>query len=274
MTTKKRKQYPSQARLRELFDYDADGFLVWKWRDDRSNSWNKRWAGEAIGKVCVSSDLDIRRSVKIDGVKYSATDIAWIFFHSDILDGYRIRLNDKFSGICMNNLRQEKTDGKRTYHSGIVFGRSKSSKYIGVSRRPNGFYVAEAVTDGKRVRIGTFSTEEAAAASYDDFVKREHGVNWSNNNAECDDFEKYRVTRGQKQTRQQSSASGYKGVYKSEKRWVAIIQRGGKSGRKHLGRFPTKEEAARAYNIAAHEHYGEQAVLNDIPDPLGRGDIF
>ena len=40
----------------------------------------------------------------------------------------------------------------------------------------------------------------------------------------------------------------------------------------YLGTFSTKEEAARAYNIAAYEHYGENAVLNDIPDPLGKGE--
>jgi hypothetical protein len=44
--------------------------------------------------------------------------------------------------------------------------------------------------------------------------------------------------------------------------------------KEYIGTFDTKEEAARAYNIAAREYYGDHAELNDIPDPLGQGDIF
>lgn len=42
----------------------------------------------------------------------------------------------------------------------------------------------------------------------------------------------------------------------------------------YLGTFDDQVDAARAYNIAAYDHYGEHAVLNDIPDPLGKGDTF
>ena len=53
---------------------------------------------------------------------------------------------------------------------------------------------------------------------------------------------------------------------RKSKKWYS------KLGNKYLGCFKTQEEAARAYNIAAYEHYGENAVLNDIPFPLG--DVF
>jgi len=59
------------------------------------------------------------------------------------------------------------------------------------------------------------------------------------------------------------AASGYKGVYVHETRWRAQITKNQK--RHHLGLFETPEEAARAYNTAAVELFGEYAHLNVIP---------
>jgi hypothetical protein len=58
--------------------------------------------------------------------------------------------------------------------------------------------------------------------------------------------------------------SGYKGVSwcKQTKKWRAQIAKNSKD--LHLGRFKTKEEAARAYNDAALEHFGEFAYLNPV----------
>ena len=60
------------------------------------------------------------------------------------------------------------------------------------------------------------------------------------------------------------TASRYKGVYwsKGNQNWYAQIGISGKS--KHLGTFETEVEAARAYNRAAVERFGEFARLNVI----------
>jgi hypothetical protein len=62
-----------------------------------------------------------------------------------------------------------------------------------------------------------------------------------------------------------TSKSGYKGVIfdKRNKKFKAQIGIGGKP--LYLGLFPTVEAAARAYNEAALEHFGEFARLNEIP---------
>lgn len=57
--------------------------------------------------------------------------------------------------------------------------------------------------------------------------------------------------------------SGYKGVYLSRgKYWIARITYHRKL--MHLGIFPTKEEAAIAYNKAALKYFGEFVKLNEI----------
>jgi len=65
--------------------------------------------------------------------------------------------------------------------------------------------------------------------------------------------------------KQRNNTSGYKGVswFKRVGKWHARIQINGRD--KHLGYFDILEEAARAYNVAALEHFGEFAKLNEIP---------
>ena len=59
-----------------------------------------------------------------------------------------------------------------------------------------------------------------------------------------------------------ANMSGYKGVRWRAGKWVAEITV--KGIYTYLGRFPEKEDAARAYNKAALRHEGEFAVLNGV----------
>jgi hypothetical protein len=58
--------------------------------------------------------------------------------------------------------------------------------------------------------------------------------------------------------------SGYKGVYRLNGKWAAMV--GLNYKRVYLGTFDTPEEAAQAYNVKARELFGEYALLNDIPN--------
>lgn len=56
--------------------------------------------------------------------------------------------------------------------------------------------------------------------------------------------------------------SGYKGVYGRAPRWFVQIRANKK--RFHIGSFSCRHEAARAYNAAAKQHFGEFARLNHV----------
>ena len=62
----------------------------------------------------------------------------------------------------------------------------------------------------------------------------------------------------------QPCSSMYKGVWFDNRRyaWKAAIQHEGK--RKHIGRFSSELEAAKAYNEAALRLHGKFARLNEI----------
>jgi hypothetical protein len=59
--------------------------------------------------------------------------------------------------------------------------------------------------------------------------------------------------------KQGNNTSGLKGAYfrKSDGRWMSAIRVGGKQ--KHLGYYPSANEAHKAYCVAAAEYYGEYA---------------
>lgn len=58
------------------------------------------------------------------------------------------------------------------------------------------------------------------------------------------------------------NTSGYKGICKRRNRWQAYIYHNCKQ--LHLGSFVTKEEAAKAYDNAARDLYGDFARLNGV----------
>jgi hypothetical protein len=66
--------------------------------------------------------------------------------------------------------------------------------------------------------------------------------------------------------KQTNNTSGYKGVYwnKKNEAWIAAIKLHGKFY--HIGCFPNKKSAAKAYNKAALIYHGEFALLNEIQE--------
>ncbi|MFJ7919707.1 AP2 domain-containing protein [Lysinibacillus fusiformis] len=112
--------------------------------------------------------------------------------------------------------------------------------------------------DGKQVSlkkfiIGDFDSKGITNINKNFFDCRKENLRFANQRTIT------RNTRGSK-----GSSSKYKGVYwdKSRDKWAAEIRVDNK--KRFLGRFDNEDEAAKKYNEAAFEFYGEDCFLNVI----------
>lgn len=259
MTTK-RKQYPSQARLRELFDYDPEGFLVWKYNPDRRPQWNGRYAGKIAGKYEFSpSSLQYVYRVGIGDEVYSGNSLIWIYFGGTIDERKQVHKKDWSKPPAIENLVQVLPSERKSrphMRSSGEFGK-------GVTKRSGSdFFICEPVNGG----CFRFMSRDDAETHYDNEYEKDRGER--PNGTERKNVEHKILSTGlmrhihhAKRARKEGK---YCGVNKHRDSFSSYL-----SG-KYLGVFASKEQAARAYNIAAYEHYGESAILNDIPDPLGK----
>ena len=257
------KEYPSQARLRELFDYDPDGFLVWRETLSRRNK-----KGNPAGSRGFNKELRYVYDIGINGEIYKGVRLIWIWHKGENPDGKVYTKNGIYSDTRIENLTLRQGAPKTNY-----LKKRGGSEYIGVYKRGDSWRCEFKGND-----LGHFSTQEAAARAYDIEGEKIFGENGFTSNGvdKTIDIEKYRVTlKGNKRLLKtaRGTQSKYIGVSKhiTKKKGVRFSV---KFRKKHMGIFETEQQAARAYNIAAYEHYGENAVLNDIPDPLGKGDAF
>ena len=335
MTTKKRKQYPSQARLRELFDYDPDGFLVWKHRDDERKATNTNYAGCRAGGVFVSDSLEISYRISIKKIVYTGQSLIWVWHNGGIPDGMQVYRKDPNGGFRIQNLELLTCDGYGRNFLRRNANKCSQSEFLGVCKTKNGlFWQGGTYIYGPTCR---FFTDIDAATHYDNAYEDKKGFRPNGTTREQVKPISRELGNHLQHHRRKSNPNDIVGVYEDSRqktnrfysrigrrnlgkfetkedaarayniaafeafgvhasfndiphpfknpkkivprgKLVGVQVRNGKIAaffkRKQIGTFDTREQAARAYNIAAYEHYGEHAVLNDIPDPLGKGDIF
>jgi hypothetical protein len=138
------------------------------------------------------------------------------------------------------------------------------SKYKGVTWfKKNKKWGAQIRMDGKNKFLGLYDCEKEAALRYnEEAIKRWKGFALINELSEEDIKEIKNFKKWQEENPSQTSR--FRGVswHKRVKKWVAKISINKK--RIHLGVFNTEIEAAKAYNKAAIDTWGERAKLNDV----------
>jgi len=255
-----KKQYPSQARLKELFDYDEKrGALIWKYRKEMTASWNTKHSGHDAGCNYLSSyHLKYELRVGISKKTYDGIRIIWIWINGDISDGKIIsRINHLLpptpENICSSYCVKGPT------HIGI----NNKEGYLGVHKQKgSSFFRCRIISEST-----WFATEYAAATHYDNAWEIKSGDR--PNGTKKADVSSQIVNSSIAQHIQNATRSlkkyGSVGVEErgqGGKRFNATINRD------YLGTYPTKNQAAKAYNDAAIALYGEHAVLNPI------GEVF
>jgi hypothetical protein len=152
----------TQEQALKFFDYNSStGELIWKYRPEKTNSWNSRFAGKVAGGVADPW----RKFVKIDGVSFLVHRVVWLRAYGTLpkqLDhkdgnGYNNRLE---------NLR-EATQSQNMWNRIAI-------KRGGVDRVCNKFR-AKIMIRYKQVYLGLFSTREEAEQAYIEASKKLRG---------------------------------------------------------------------------------------------------
>lgn len=239
------KKYPTQEELREQFDYHPDGYLI------------RNSTGERADRLYTSKNKSserIRFMVSMNSTSYDLKRLVWIFHKRGIGKGFNIynKSGDVFDNRIENLIKtKEKRNPKQRYQ---MKANSKTG-FIGVYER-GGKYRAKI---GKE-SLGEYTSKQAAAWAYNIRAREVYGDSATINDVPEVDLSKYRSTR-----QKSLSKNKFIGVNPKRNKFYAACKG------EYLGTYESQEEAARAYNIAAYKHYGENAVLNDIHDPLGSG---
>lgn len=155
--------YPKREDIIEIFDYDPQGFLIWKHSKQGRTK-----------KVSGSQDKSGYSRVCIDYQRYMVSRIIWIFHNGDIPGDHEIDhidsdpTNNKIENLQLVNKAQNRQKRRAM--------RNNTSGYRGVSyNKSKSKWFATICANGTRIRLGYFNDLEEAARAYDRASIQYHG---------------------------------------------------------------------------------------------------
>jgi len=123
-------------------------------------------------------------------------------------------------------------------------------------------YVARSVRENKRCKLLFIHKEVAERMRLNITLIIDHKDRNPLNNCRDNLREATKSQNMANSKRALNNTSGYNGVHFSKCKYKWVAQIGFNNTRKHLGYFNTPEEAAKAYDKAAKQYFGEFAFFN------------
>lgn len=169
------EQAISAARLRELMDFQPEsGNFHWKERQRHEfdslrafRAFNAKFAGKAAGSPDGKGYVQIR----VDGKKYRAHRLAWLFVHGVWPSEQIDHINGDRSDNRIANLRDVPIDTNNQNERRAR--RNNALGCLGVYRR-GGMFGASIMANGVVHRLGNFDCVEKAQSAYLDAKRRLH----------------------------------------------------------------------------------------------------
>lgn len=160
------KSRPSINRLRELLSYDA-GRLYWIKRPDPMAV--RAVVGQEAGRSAAGSYNDIQ----IDGCRMKAHHIVWAMHHGEYPALFIDHINGNKADNRIENLRLATAHDNAANKASAT---GSTSAYLGVSfKAARKAWVAQISKLGKKIHLGLFDSEIAAAQAYNEAAIQLHG---------------------------------------------------------------------------------------------------
>jgi len=165
-----RKINLTQERIRYLLDYNPEtGLFRWKFRVDKGDKYNKRWAGREAS--CY--DAYGYKVIRIDSYLYKAHRIAWLYVYGQNPNYEIDHINLDKSDNRIYNLREA------TPHQNSSNSPRKSnntSGYKGVQFKKQNMKWQAIIQHKRKVKhLGFFNDPESAYEAYCKAAKEIHG---------------------------------------------------------------------------------------------------
>lgn len=146
----------TQERLKELLDYDPETGVFVRKKNVRG--------GFSIGDIAGTINDNGYRIINIDGKRYRAHRLAWLYVYGVHPSAYLDHINRDRSDNRINNLREVNKQQNSWNHGGNI---ANTSGFTGVSwhKKSNKWRAAIRVNYVQRA-LGYFDTKEEAHAAY------------------------------------------------------------------------------------------------------------